>query len=122
MYFNNVSLSFIPKCILIMSLYPFFGEFEKIITEIYSYSQNLVFKPIDPRETIKESRRVSLSFRRMSTFAEEIKEQLPEIPLEKIIENLLIELPVPPRGVSDITYFLNEEERTIKQNKMNKIK
>ena len=104
-----------------MSLYPFFGEFEKIITEIYSYSQNLVFKPIDPRETIKESRRVSLSFRRMSTFAEEIKEELPEIPLEKIIENLLIELPVPPRGVSDITYFLNEEERTIKQNKMNEL-
>ena len=33
---------YIPKCILIMSLYPFFGEFEKIITEIYSYSQNLV--------------------------------------------------------------------------------
>ncbi len=47
----------------------------------------------------------------MSAFAEEIKEQLTEIPLEKIIENLLIELPVPPRGVSDITYFLNEEEK-----------
>ena len=112
---------YIPKCILIMSLYPFFGEFEKIITEIYSYSQNLVFKPIDPRETIKESRRVSVSLRRMSTFAEEIKEELPEIPLEKIIENLLIELPVPPRGVSDIIYFLNEKERTIRQNKMNEL-
>ena len=112
---------YIPKCILIMSLYPFFGEFEKIITEIYSYSQNLVFKQINLKETIKDSRRVSLSFRLMSTFAEEIKEQLPEIPLEKIIENLLIELPVPPRGVSDITYFLNEEERTIKQNKMNEL-
>ena len=56
---------------------------------------------------MKDSRRVSLSFRLMSTFAEEIKEQLPEIPLEKIIENLLIELPVPPREVTDITYFLN---------------
>ena len=43
----------------------------------------------------------------MTTFAEEIKEELPEIPLEKIIENLLIELPVPPREVTDITYFLN---------------
>ena len=57
----------------------------------------------------------------MSTFAEEIKEELPEIPLEKIIENLLIELPVPPREVTDITYFLNEEERTIMQNKMNEL-
>ena len=70
-----------------------------------SYSQNLVFKPIDPKEAIKESRPVSVSLR--STFAEEIKEELPEIPLEKIIENLLIELPVPPREVTDITYFSN---------------
>ena len=112
---------YIPKCILIMSLYPFFGEFEKIITEIYSYSQNLVFKQIDSKESFSDSRRVSVSLRRMSAFAEEIKEQLTEIPLEKIIENLLIELPVPPRGVSDITYFLNEEERTIRQNKMNEL-
>ena len=86
---------------------PFFGESENIIIEIYSYSQNLVFKPIDPKEAIKESRPVSVSLRHMSTFAEEIKEELPEIPLEKIIENLLIELPVPPREVTDITYFLN---------------
>ena len=33
---------YIPKCLLIMSLYPYFGEFEKILTEIYSYSINLV--------------------------------------------------------------------------------
>ena len=57
----------------------------------------------------------------MSTFAEEIKEELPEIPLEKIFEKLLKELPVPPRGVSDITYFINEEERTIRQKKMNEL-
>ena len=44
---------YIPKCILLMSLYPFFGEFEKIITEIYSYSQNLVFKPCDPNSLQK---------------------------------------------------------------------
>ena len=48
-------------------------------------SKNLVFKPIDSKETIKESRRVSASLRHMTTFAEEIKEELPEIPLEKII-------------------------------------
>ena len=91
------------------------------MTEIYSYSQNLVFKQIDPKSNINEARRVSVSYRRMSTFAEEFKEHLPEIPLEKIIENLLIELPVPPRGVSSVTYFLNEEERTITQNKMNQL-
>ena len=78
-------------------------------------------KPIDPKEAIKESRRVSVSLRHMSTFSEEIKEELPEIPLEKIFENLLIELPVLLRGVSDITYFINEKERIIRQNKMNEL-
>ena len=114
---------YIPKCILIMSLYPFFGEFEKIITEIYSYSKNLVFKQLDLTEfqNMKNERKVSISFRRMSTFAEVFKEKLPEVPLEKIVENLLIELPVPPRGVAKVTYYLNEEERTIKQNKMNEL-
>jgi hypothetical protein len=33
---------YIPKCLLIMSLHPFFGEFEKILIEIYNYSINLV--------------------------------------------------------------------------------
>ena len=115
---------YIPKCILIMSLYPFFGEFEKIITEIYSYSQNLVFKAIDlSSQTVKSlnDRKVSISYRRMSTFTEVIKEKLPEVPIEKIVENLLIELPVPPRGVAKVTYYLNEEERIITQNKMNEL-
>ena len=116
---------YIPKCILLMSLYPFFGEFEKIITEIYSYSQNLVFKPCDPNslQNIKSQgdRKPSIAFRRMSTFAEVFKESLPEVPIEKIVENLLIELPVPPRGVAKVTYFLNEEERIITQNKMNEL-
>ena len=112
-----------------MSLYPFFGEFEKIITQIYSYSQNLVFKEINLSELTalqnlkkaNDMRKVSVSFRRMSTFTEVFKEKLPEIPIEKIVENLLIELPVPPRGVTSVTYFLNEEERTIRQNKMNEL-
>ena len=120
---------YIPKCILLMSLYPFFGEFEKIITQIYSYSQNIVFKEINSTELsalqnlkkLNDIRRVSVSFRRMSTFTEVYKGKLAEIPIEKIIENLLIELPVPPRGVTSVTYFLNEEERTIRQNKMNEL-
>ena len=113
---------YIPKCILIMSLYPFFGEFEKIITEIYSYSQNLVFKAIDlSSQTVKSLSERKVSYRRMSTFTEVIKEKLPEVPIEKIVENLLIELPVPPRGVAKVTYYLNEEERIITQNKMNEL-
>ena len=113
---------YIPKCILIMSLYPFFGEFEKIITEIYSYSQNLVFKAIDlSSQTVKSLNDRKVSYRRMSTFTEVIKEKLPEVPIEKIVENLLIELPVPPRGVAKVTYYLNEEERIIIQNKMNEL-
>ena len=116
----------IPKCLLIMSLYPYFGEFEKIITEIYNYSLNLVFQPIDHNnrlskvnESIKSHRRIS--FRRMSTFAEVFKNKDVNEPIDKIIENLLIELPVPPRGVTLMKYFLNEEERTIKQNEMNQL-
>ena len=113
---------YIPKCILIMSLYPFFGEFEKIITEIYSYSQNLVFKAIDlSSQTVKSLSERKVSYRRMSTFTEVIKEKLPEVPIEKIVENLLIELPLPPRGVAKVTYYLNEEERIIIQNKMNEL-
>ena len=117
---------YIPKCLLIMSLYPYFGEFEKIITEIYNYSLNLVFQPIDqnPLPKMKEMFRHSnrkISFRKMSTFAEVKKDKEVNVPIEKIIENLLIELPVPPRGVTTVKYFLNEEERTIKQNEMNEL-
>ena len=110
---------YIPKCILIMSLYPFFGEFEKILTEIYSYSQNMMFQRLDlPLSKINDTRKIS--FRRMSTFREVIKEKETNKPIEKIIENLLIELPVPPRGVVNIEYIL-DDERTIKQNKMNEL-
>jgi hypothetical protein len=117
----------IPKCLLIMSLYPYFGEFEKIITEIYNYSLNLVFQPLDKIEQFsklsenakKNHRRIS--FRRMSTVAEVLKNKDVNEPVDKIIENLLIELPVPPRGVTTMKYFLNEEERTIKQNEMNQL-
>ena len=110
---------YIPKCILIMSLYPFFGEFEKILTEIYSYSQNMMFQKIDlPLSKIDDTRKIS--FRRMSTFREVIKEKETNKPIEKIIENLLIELTVPPRGVVNIQYIL-DDERTIKQNKMNEL-
>ena len=130
---NNIMSSiqepnlYIPKCLLIMSLYPHFGEFEKIISEIYNYSLNLVFKQIDnntqPQKIndnlVLKQRRIS--FRRMSKFAEFQKIKDVNEPVDKIIENLLIELPVPPRGVTTMKYYLNEEERTIRQNEMNQL-
>ena len=115
---------YIPKCLLLMSLYPFFGEFEKIITEIYNYSLNLVLKPFDINNLSsnnnenkgKDFKRIS--FLRMNTVSETVKNNDINIPVDKIIENLLIELPVPPRGVTWVKYFLNEEERTIQQLEM----
>ena len=119
---NNFDI-YIPKCLLIMSLYPFFGEFEKILTEIYNYSQKNINKQIVIKESInnlvieKEKRKSSLL--RRSTVND--KRGIDEIPLDKIIENLLIELPVPPRGVSKVQYILNDEQREIQQFEMNKL-
>jgi hypothetical protein len=113
---------FIPKCLLLMSLYPFFGEFEKIITEIYNYSLNIIMKTKEINNIAKK--RLSLKkANTLSTISFESKYKNKDVndPIEKIIENLLIELPVPPRGVSKVKYYLNEEERTIKQNEMNKL-
>ena len=112
---------YIPKCLLLMSLYPFFGEFERIITEIYNYSQNKVISIKEINESISSKIRKKNTFRQ--SIFREISNKKKEIdePIEKIIENLLIELPAPPRGVSTVKYFLNESPRTIQQNVMNKI-
>ena len=111
---------YIPKCLLLMSLYPFFGEFEKIITEIYNYSLNQIFQTIDISDNSSKSKKRMA--KRLSTIREiQFKNKDVNEPIEKIIENLLIELPVPPQGISTVKYFLNEEERTIKQNEMNKL-
>ena len=111
---------YIPKCLLLMSLYPFFGEFEKIITEIYNYSLNQITQIIDITDNSSKSKKRVM--KRLSTVREiQFKNKDVNEPIEKIIENLLIELPVPPQGISTIKYFLNEEARTIKQNQMNKL-
>ena len=117
---------YIPKCILVISLYPFFAEMEKIVTEIYTYSLNKVhyYKKDDPIQNPNSKKRLS---KRLTTKDQPNTPKLLtrevdlEQPIEKIIENLLIELPVPPRGVCSVNYFLNGEERTIKQNEMNKL-
>ena len=118
---------FIPKCLLFISLYPYFGEFEKIIIEIYNYSLNIFTKltpnniktPLSKNNETQNNNRTSL--RRMSVFREVERENGIYYPVDKIIENILIELPVPPRGVTTIKYFLNENENTIKQNEMNQL-
>ena len=66
---------YIPKCICLISLYPFINELSKIIKIIYQYS--LGEKQIHP--------------------------------LEKIINNLLIEVPTPPKGIYNIEYSLINE-------------
>ena len=66
---------YIPKCICLISLYPFINELSKIIKNIYQYS--LVEKQIHP--------------------------------LEKIINNLLIEVPTPPKGIYSVEYSLINE-------------
>ena len=78
---------YIPKCICIISLYPYINELSKIIKSIYQYS--LVEKQI--------------------------------FPLEKIINNLLIEVPTPPKGIYYIDYPLINENIILKANLMNEL-
>ena len=76
---------YIPKCICLISLYPFITEMSKIIKQIYQYS--LVEK---------------------QTY-----------PLEKIINNLLIDVPVPPKGIYYIEYTLINQNIILKATQKN---
>ena len=111
---------YIPKCLLIMSLHPFFGEFEKILTEIYNYSINLV-NPDDKKDDEdekkdeKKKQKGSIKKKRKKVYQELY------MPIDKIVENICIEIPEPPRGVSCLGYTLNNEKRIIKQNLMNQL-
>ena len=109
---------YFPKCLLIMSLYPYFGEFEKILTEIYNYSINLMNEDQkeEEEEKDKKSKKGVIIKKKIKRVTKDIN-----IPIDKIVENLCIELPDPPRGVSYLEYNINNEKRIIKQNVMNKI-
>ena len=78
---------YIPKCICLISLYPYINELSKIIKSIYQYS--LVEKQI--------------------------------FPMEKIINNLLIEVPTPPKGIYYVNYSLINENIILKANLMNEL-
>ena len=152
---NNSSDIYIPKCLLFISLHPFFSEFERILVSIYYYSLGKII--IEDETTNKNNkqnnsilaRRLTITndnllygndsdidiFKRRNTFIlknnsnlnnnnineEKLIQFVCHIPIEKFIENLLIELPAPPRGDTKVIYNLMGEQRTIKQTKMNEL-
>jgi hypothetical protein len=76
-----------PKCICLISVYPFLLECSKILKTIYKFSKSTKLKK----------------------------------PIEKIIENLVIEVPVPPRGLFSVEYNLLNEKYILTQSQMNKL-
>ena len=145
---------YIPKCILIISLYPFFSEFERILFNIYDYSLgkikiesdknntlNAKVKRTNTRNIVENAINESLQnndknfgLKRSSSIREKNAKNLIiknrdkkfteyncYIPIDKFIDNLLIELPVPPRGDTYIIYNLMGEQRQLTQSKMNQL-
>ena len=147
---HNFSDIYIPKCLLFISLHPFFSEFERILINIYYYSlgQIKIENEINNQENLI-NRRLTITnkdnflysnendidlFKRKNTIIQKNSKILDnndneekfmqfdcEIPIEKFIENLLIELPAPPRGDTKVIYNLMDEQRIIKQTKMNEL-
>ena len=130
---ENIQYIYIPKCLMVMSLYPFFAEYEKILTEIYKYSlikeesnENENNKKYDVSPTINTNQKSNIIKTNLKEAKTEKNEIIPEptnisVPMDKIIENLLIELPVPPRGNFTVEYTLINQKRTLKQNLMNEL-
>ena len=198
---NEGGVIYIPKCLMIMSLYPFFSEFERILLQIYNYSIGKIELNIE-KENEKLTKHIgynniNINAGRKSEFNNQIinnlKDDMEEIIkckkiiskrsrsnqkedninnysnqkhrfrnsiknlynkvkdklgnsesssnitnkkeniqlekysydcfllIDKFIENLLIELPVPPKGETTIKYSLMNEDRELKQNKMNQL-
>ena len=117
---------YIPKCLMIMSLYPFFAEYEKILFKLYRYSMKIIK---ESNEITQNSGRMSINVlsRAMTLPTYQIKKVSPQyinitIPIDKIVENLLIEFPVPPRGVSKVQYSLiTSDKNEISQSLMNEL-
>ena len=128
---ENNSNIYIPKCLMVMSLYPNFAEFEKILTEIYRYSliqeKEYIFIK-EEEDKLQKDEIQNFEIIDMNKLGE--KQEKKEfnidnnkiiVPMDKIIENLLIELPVPPRGIFKVEYTLINQERELKQNLMNQL-
>ena len=79
---------------MIMSLYPFFAEYEKILLKIYQYSMNIVRDPIEKpkieigRVTEFIPRTMTMAFNQPKIRNPQILKDI-KIPIDKIIENLL---------------------------------
>ena len=146
---NSYDNIYIPKCLVVMSLYPYFGEFERILNEVYNYSKGITYEmneKIEKNSKIKKSTSKSpiksiigspikspskKGFLRKATFGQNSQNKTDSLqkivnneiinPVDKMIENLLIELPVPPRGIYRIEYSLNNQKRKLHQNEMNQL-
>ena len=120
---------YIPKCIMLMSLYPFFAEYEKILFKIYSYCMKIAKdkEPLQNEPPKKDFGRATEFIPRAMTMTMPKKKITPHttdvsIPLDKIVENLLIEFPAPPRGVFQVQYSLiNDDKIEFNQSLMNKL-
>ncbi|MCQ2820976.1 MAG: hypothetical protein MJ252_27270, partial [archaeon] len=84
--FYHCNYYYIPKCIVLCSIWPYISLHQKILKSIYQITKDKTEKPI-----------------------------------EKIIQNLILEVPVPPRGIFDIDYYLINERLNLKQNGMNQL-
>ena len=118
---------YIPKCIMIMSLYPFFAEYEKILLKIYHYSMNIIKDSME-KPKIEIGRVTDFIPRTMTMAFNQPRIRSPQtftnikIPIDKIIENLIIEFPAPPRGVFKVQYSLISSEKIeFQQSLMNKL-
>ena len=125
---NKDESIYIPKCLVVMSLYPYFGEFEKILSEIYNYSLEISYVP-NQKDILAKSNTVTEQ-QKNSSHQNQNKESISysqmrnceiKIPIDKMIENLTIEVPVPPRGLYRMEYSLNNQKRKLHQSEMNKL-
>ena len=82
---RNLKKYYIPKCICLISLYPYIFELSIIIKSIYKYSR------LDKVE----------------------------IPLEKIINNLILEVPIPPRGLYSVEYPIFSDTLLLTNSRLN---
>lgn len=85
-YYHLVNY-YIPKCLCLVSIYPFINTHHKILNSLYNYSavNNLT------------------------------------VPIEKFISSLIIEVPLPPRGLYRVDYQLMNEKIELYNTKMNEL-
>ena len=118
---------YIPKCLMIMSLYPFFAEYERILFKLYRYSMKIQKEPNEAsrkdsgRNTDMYSRAMTMAFIQEKIKSKPVYTNI-TIPIDKIIENLIIEFPAPPRGVFKVQYSLiTSEQLEFQQTLMNRL-